>query len=202
MPLLSIESVVSDVRLGLWKINESMEELISMLPLGSLRHCDIDEITSRQRRKEILATRLLLNCMVGDAVGLQHDFNGKPLLDNGMNISISHTKGCAAVIVSSEVNVAVDVEYLSERVGRVANRLLREDEEAETLLAKLLHWCAKETLYKMYSEDHLALADIKVSAICGDNVCGIIKTSNVRYEKSLNVAYRVFDGFVLTYALL
>ena len=57
-------------------------------------------------------------------------------------------------------------------------------------------------MYKLYPKDHLALADICVSAISGDSMGGRIIAKNVQRDETLNVDYVVFDGFVLTYAAL
>lgn len=202
MPLISIESVMPGIRLGLWKIDETVGMLLDDYPF---LHCYDDEIgrySSDRRRCEVLAVRMLIRLMVGENVVLSHDTDGKPYLDNGMHIGISHTRGLAAVIVSSDRVVSVDVEYVSERVGRVASRLLRSDERADTLHEKLLHWCVKETLYKLYSSEHLALSDMRVLSVYGNDAGGHVSAKNVQRDDTLNVVYRVFDGYMLTYAVL
>jgi 4'-phosphopantetheinyl transferase len=203
MPLMSVEEVVKGVRLGLWNITESVDEFLLQGSSTSLyRQAIIDSYRAVGRRREALAVRSLIDVMVGDDVGLLHEKSGKPYLSNGMNISISHTKGCAAVVISRERVVAVDVECLDGRVTNVAGKMLRPDENADTLTELLLHWCAKETLYKLYSEEHLALKDMRVLSIGGDDTHGIIKTENVQRGETSDVYYRIFDGKVLTYAVL
>jgi len=202
MPLVSIENVAPDVRIGLWQISENVDGLLGLCRDTSAMECLIGRYASDSRRREVIAVRLLLDALVGGNVTLHHEKTGKPYLSNGMNVSVSHTKGCASVIVSPCRLVAVDVEYVSERVGAVADRMLRHDENADTLLMKLLHWCAKETLYKLYSDDHLALQDIRVVSVDGDDHGGVMKTRNVQRCEALDVSYRVFGKFVLTYAVL
>ena len=80
--------------------------------------------------------------------------------------------------------------------------MLRPDENADTLTGLLLHWCAKETLYKLYSEEHLALKDMRVLSIGGDGTVGVMKTENVQRGETLDVYYRIFDGKALTFAVL
>ena len=65
-----------------------------------------------------------------------------------------------------------------------------------------MHWCAKETLYKLYSDERLALKDMQVLSVEGDNTRGIVKAKNVKRSETLDVFYRVFDNKVLTYAIL
>ncbi len=46
----------------------------------------------------------------------------------GYHISISHTLGYVAVILSRDYEVGVDIEYVSDRVNRISSRFLRDDE--------------------------------------------------------------------------
>lgn len=48
----------------------------------------------------------------------------------------------------------MDIEYFNDRVERIASKFLRKDEKAEDLDAKLVHWCAKETVFKLFSEEN------------------------------------------------
>ena len=91
---------------------------------------------------------------------------------------------------------------MDERVERVVGRLLRDDEKAVTLFEKILHWCAKETLYKLYSADHLALSEMRLLSIYGDDGNGVITAENLRRNTSLRLKYKVVNGFVIVYAAL
>lgn len=198
----SVENIAPDVYLGMWNITESVDDFLLRCGNAAVLEIIIAGYTSEQRRREVLAVRMLLDEMIGTNVDLLHDESGCPYLSNGMNIGISHTKGFASVIVSPGRKVAVDVEYMSERVRKVAARMLRTDESADTLLGLLLHWCVKETLYKLYSDEHLALKDMQVLSVEGDNTRGIVKAKNVKRSETLDVFYRVFDNKVHTYAIL
>lgn len=198
----SVENIAPDVYLGMWNITESVDDFLLRCGNAAVLEIIIAGYTSEQRRREVLAVRMLLDEMIGTNVDLLHDESGCPYLSNGMNIGISHTKGFASVIVSPGRKVAVDVEYMSDRVRKVAARMLRTDESADTLLGLLLHWCVKETLYKLYSDEHLALKDMQVLSVEGDNTRGIVKAKNVKRSETLDVFYRVFDNKVHTYAIL
>lgn len=199
MPLIFKEKVEEDVMLGMWRIDEDINEFSHIALLPDSLKLEIAEFTSMQRKREVLAVRCLLNNIFGHYVGLNHNKDGKPYLENGYNISISHSKDVATVIVSSKRKVAIDVEYISQRVERVVSRLLREDENPQNLIEEILYWCTKETLYKFYSEEHLSLADMRVLSVEGDSINGIIIAENVQRCETLNVAYCIFDGYVLTY---
>ena len=88
--------------------------------------------------------------------------DGKPMVE-GYHISITHTIGYVAVILSRNYEVGIDIEYFSNRVNRIASRFLRCDEIFTNTLDTLTAWCAKETIYKLFSSEHLALQEIKVN---------------------------------------
>ena len=115
----SIPIAGSDCRIGLWKMTESEEELYAGVPeLIRYRHV-VCNMKSSARRLEFLCVRSLLMDMMGG-------MHGKPYLECGKNISISHTRGYVAVILSDNSDVAIDIEYMDERVCRIADRFLRD----------------------------------------------------------------------------
>ena len=202
MSLMFIEKVAPGVELGAWSMDESVEDLFSCNAVSVSLRKEIDVVRSAQRRLEMASVHALVYHIFGKDMQIRHDGDGKPCLCNGFNIGISHTKGCAAVIVSEDKDVAVDVEYMDERVERVVGRLLRDDEKAVTLFEKILHWCAKETLYKLYSADHLSLSEMRLLSIYGDDGNGVITAENLRRNDVLRLKYKVVNGFVIVYAAL
>jgi phosphopantetheinyl transferase len=84
--------------------------------------------------------------------------SGKPiLLESENHISLSHCEGYVAVI-HAEVSVGIDVERVSQRVQKIKNYFLRDEEiallgeENETLI---LAWSAKESIFKWYGKQNL-----------------------------------------------
>lgn len=63
----------------------------------------------------------LLTLMLGYTPIISHNSDGKPFIE-GYNISISHTKGYVAIIISRFFEVGVDIEYPADRVLRIASR--------------------------------------------------------------------------------
>ena len=145
MPLLCIKDSLPDVRLALWHLEETAEELLERYDVGK----DFSEQVflnnkSAHRRAEIIVVRLLIDSLFSRDVVLNHDKSGRPLLSNGYFISISHTSNIVAVIVSNIFEVSVDVEHISNRVVRVADRFMRSDEKANETIEYLLHWCVRK----------------------------------------------------------
>lgn len=202
MPLFSVETFdnSSDTRLALWHITEAVDELLGCVDISDSekKHLFLqNKSTSRQR--EILAVKALLERLFSANVVLSHNADGRPLLSSGYNVSISHTKDWAAVIVSRSHNVAVDIEYINSRVLIIKKMFIRTDEQTSSLISALLHWCTKETLYKLHSVERLSFMEMRINDIVGNEHYGVIQVESLRNEEKTQVYYHVTDDFVLTY---
>lgn len=189
--LVSIENIADDVLLGLWKME--------------------DEPSLKVREKEQKAVRELVAAMLqyktsigessrtDDTVEIGHKESGKPIL-KGWHISISHTKGYAAVLLSKNHEVGIDIEYVSDRVKRIADRFLRLDEQAESVTDLLLHWCAKEAVYKLYSEQDLTFQQMKIVDLQSESDFFHVESEmNNGIVSVTKVFYLVHQDYVLTY---
>ena len=210
MAVVNIREVYPGVSLGLWQMDESPEQLFDLYPhLLPYRSSLDDKYKNDGRKLEFLAIRALMYEMLrvnGASKGLlshagdfTHNGQGKPLF-RGYHVSISHTKGYAALILSKKSEVAVDIEYMSDRVERIASKFLRKDERADSLDAKLVHWCAKETVFKLFSEENLLFEDMRVKPFdtMADWACDV---ENLKSGKTAWVDFELAMDFVLTYSM-
>ena len=210
MAVVNIREVYPGVSLGLWQMDESPEQLFDLYPhLLPYRSSLDDKYKNDGRKLEFLAIRALMYEMLrvnGAYKGLlshagdfTHNGQGKPLF-RGYHVSISHTKGYAALILSKKSEVAVDIEYMSDRVERIASKFLRKDERADSLDAKLVHWCAKETVFKLFSEENLLFEDMRVKPFdtMADWACDV---ENLKSGKTARVDFELAMDFVLTYSM-
>lgn len=210
MAVVNIREVYPGVSLGLWQMDESPEQLFDLYPhLLPYRSSLDDKYKNDGRKLEFLAIRALMYEMLrvnGASKGLlshagdfTHNGQGKPLF-RGYHVSISHTKGYAALILSKKSEVAVDIEYMSDRVERIASKFLRKDERADSLDAKLVHWCAKETVFKLFSEENLLFEDMRVKPFdtMADWTCDV---ENLKSGKTARVDFELAMDFVLTYSM-
>lgn len=192
--LVSIENIADDVLLGLWKMEEE--------PSLKVREKEQKAV------RELVAAMLQYKTSIGESsrtdepVEITHEESGKPVLD-GWHISISHTKGYAAVLLSKSHEVGIDIEYVSERVKRIADRFLRPDEQAESVTDLLLHWCAKEAIYKLYSEQDLTFQQMKIVDLQPQSDFFHVENESKNGLVSVTkVFYRIHQDYVLTYAWL
>lgn len=203
MPLFLNEEIFPDVRLGIWAISESSDDFWALSPYVEISHSEFNALyKSEQRKCEVLAVRLLIKEIIGDNVQLLHQDNGKPYLSSGMNISISHTRGFAVIIVSHSKQVSVDIEYFSNRIERIRSKFMRDDENASSQVKLLMHWCAKETMYKLFPEDNLTFNKMQLLSVDGNDSTGIITAKNIFRNRNVSVYYRTFCNCLLTYAVL
>ena len=176
MSLIEIRQLSAHVRLGLWRIDEPFE--------GS----------ARERERD--AVHRLLHAMTGDnSLCIVHEYSGKPIL-TGWHVSVSHTRGFASLILSDCSEVAVDIEYQSDRVGRIAKKFIRDDEPVVTVEEMLLLWSAKETLYKLHSSAHLQYFDMRLLGMSES----IIQLEDMKNNEIVEIHFERSDDFVLTYS--
>ena len=113
------------------------------------------------RLREWLAVRVLLKKHLGEEKEIDYTVSGKPYLtDSSYHISISHTKGFVALAWDKNHPVSIDIERIAKRVENVEDRFLNETEKHQLspenrLIHLLLHWSAKETLFKYMDENDI-----------------------------------------------
>lgn len=198
MALLSIRHLWDDVNLGIWAIEETVEQLFEQYPhLKDLKVYLDEKYKNEGRKKEILAVRALLYEMTHEESSkrISHEPSGKPLL-KGYFISISHTKGYAAVIMSKTKNVAVDIEYVSDRVSKIVDKFIRSDEDSSTIEVQLKNWCAKETVYKYFSEEDLQYSEMRLHDLSSSHAL----VDDLKIKKTIDVFFDTNSQYVLAYS--
>ena len=150
------------------------------------------------RRKEILSEKIILHKLFpNDDVVMSHNADGRPVLSNGMDISISHTRNYIAMMVSATRRVALDIEHISDRVKKVGRMYLRDDEHFTEISEMLVAWCVKETMYKLFSSQNLTFQEIHVHGFQLENG-GIVLADNLRTGENVSLEYSITDEYVLT----
>ena len=190
MPIIhKIES--EKISILVWEITEKLEELIV---LG--RHINTNNYTSEKRKKEHLASRLLVNEIYPTKTIIYNEF-GAPELNNGKHISISHSKELVAVIFSNK-KTGLDIEQISEKTLRLASKfvsarnLIKLNKEKATLI-----WCLKEAIYKWHQKGSVDfIKDIIIPELISKK--NGKATVNFRGKK-LNLNYLKINNHYLVY---
>ena len=205
---LFLQDKTNDTQWAVWKVEESLEALLALLPDARRVCCEQEllQFASERRKIEWLSVRVLLYFMLKEDKQIGYSSEGKPFLtDDSFFISISHTKGYVAVILNPQTPVGIDIEQYGKRVHKVFDRFIRPDEQVEayqgdTTWGGLLHWSAKETVFKCMKN-----ADADLRKLCLSHFIpqkeGTFQVREYATEgQSLfSVGYRICEDFVLTW---
>ena len=212
MPL-TLYKKLEDGMIGLWKISEEPDELEQLARLSLPDLITYSGISALHRKKEWLATRALLRELLENASSIHYHNDGRPYLENGKyNISISHTIGFVAIMLN-EFNIpGIDIELANRQVGRVASRFLSPEEIEICRVTSefsndklLLHWCAKEAIFKMIPFSNVEFStDIQIALTNTTNDTGLFqglymgKTGQI----PIRLEYLKEDGVMMVWGLI
>jgi len=189
-------------------LQEDSESLLSRLDLKE-KYLPLIERMTENRKREWLSIRVLLKELLGEEKEILYNSLGKPYLsDNSFHISISHTKGYAALIVNKENEVAIDIEKISPKVENVRKRFVNEEEEkvlSQTYekIHLILYWSAKESLFKLLGvenvdfKQHLHIQPFE--PVIGKWSDFEVYETRTKYQNCYKIKYFVHDDYVLTY---
>ena len=193
---------------AVWHITEDAESLFAALYNKETYRPQLDALRTDTRRTEWLACRVLLQTLLEREVTVDYLPNGAPTLrDLPFSVSLSHTKGYAAALVTSHAHAGIDIEYRSDRVKKIRSRFMRDDEDTAIDPAHesdhlLIYWCAKEALFKLLGEEevdfreHLRIFPFPFSKQ------GILSGQELKTlrKQTFRLAYRVEDSFVVVWS--
>lgn len=199
-----------ELAVGVWKVEETIGQLRSMFKDFSLYESDLQKFKAEKRQLEWLAVRVLLKELLGEEKVIDYLPSGKPFLkDRSACVSFSHTCGYVAVAVHPTKEVGIDIEQYGNRVGRLASRFVREDEmqsvrAGNEIYALLLHWSAKETMFKLMNQsdvdflDHLHILPFILTE------SGEMEAVEYRTDlhQTFQISYYTHSDYVLTFACL
>ena len=190
-----------------WKIEEDLDELIDEMELRPESRKRLEGMKSNLHQKGFLSVRKLLELEGYQDQNLSYNGYGKPLLDDGKNISITHSFEFAALIIS-ENEVGIDVEKNREKILKIQHRFVNTDYDSlsdEDLVKQLtVIWGAKEAMYKTYPygglsfHDHIAIDPFLFQ---DKSSAGRIIFEDWRRQYDIHFEF-LKEGFTLVYALM
>jgi phosphopantetheinyl transferase len=204
MPLL-INRYENSFRLALWKLTETVDFFENKARLSAADIKLYKQISNETRKKEWLAVRILLNEVLGFWPNITYMETGKPILNNHTrHLSISHSKEMVGILLCTSPYAGIDIEKTSRNIDKVLNRFLsvKELENIETGLnpyRKIIHWCAKEAIFKSVNESSIDfLSQIKIERIRED---GTIKGkfTSEKNEFYLGLNYMIIDEHLIVW---
>lgn len=194
---------------GIWKMDETLEQLLALLPFPEDYERAMEPFSSSHRRLEWLSVRVLLYQLQGEVKEIRYEPSGKPYLaDCSSFISISHTKGYVAVILSGVAEVGIDIEQCGPRIQKVAPKFMREDEKAnlyggDVTWGLLLHWSAKEVMFKCLNRtevdfrEHLRIIPYEQQ----EQGTFVAEEYRTKRQRRFLIHYQIHPDFVLTWQM-
>lgn len=111
----------------------------------------LNSISNENRKQEFIQTRKLRNETIGK-VEILYNEDGKPLLtDSDDFISISHSQNYIGIL-KAPFNVGLDMEELNERILKVKERFLNDEELGlfgSSIENLTIAWTLKEAMFKL-----------------------------------------------------
>lgn len=202
--------IEDDCRWGIWKMEETFDDLLLQFINPSQILEQMQHLTAPFRRLEWLSVRALLKELCGEEKQVAYLPSGKPYLaDQSYQISISHTKGYVAVILNPSKKVGIDIEQYGDRILKLRSKFLSEKEIAaiysdKEVLHLLLHWSAKETMFKLLGEEGVDFKEHLLIAPFMPEENGTFDACEMRTAKQqkFRLHYRVHQDFVITWSQL
>ena len=211
MPLVYQQNINDTTKLGVWHITEPEEFFLQKVTLQQ-------EITHPNKRRQHLAGRFLLQQLFPDFPYelIRSADTRKPFLENeAYHFSISHCGEYAAVVVSPNYRVGVDIEKISNRVEKIKHKFLSDQEQQllkevpllpySTLSEKLLTaaWSIKEALFKWQGSQEVDfIKHLPIIQIKGDEQKVVAQCNILKHEKiNLPVEVLFFNDHTLAWVI-
>lgn len=163
---------------------------------------------SEMHQRAFLSVRKLLQEIGHTDLDLYYDEFGKPHLHGEKHISITHSHEFSAIIVSDKT-VGIDIELQREKIIRIADKFINQNElqrlkssNSEDYIKKLtVKWGAKEAIFKIRNEKGISFKDhIKVNAFEIQDAKAIAELHFDNIIKEFKIYFEEIEDFTLVYA--
>jgi 4'-phosphopantetheinyl transferase len=163
MPLFKTIKPNTTTQILVWKITEPLDQLQSEVKLNPKSQLRLQNMKSELHQRGFLSVRKLLHKAGYSDFDLHYDDSGKPSLEDGKHISISHSHELATIIISGQ-EVGIDLEIQKEKVLKIAPKfmdishlqnLLHEDQIKKATII----WGIKESVFKIKNQKGISFPD-------------------------------------------
>ena len=190
-----------------WKIEEELEDLRAEVELKPESRERLEGMKSILHQKGFLSVRCLLQQEGYSDQNLSYNGYGKPLLDDGKHISITHSFEFAALIISID-EVGIDVEKNREKILKIQHRFVNTDYDSlsdEDMVRQLtVIWGAKEAMYKTYPYGGLSFHDhIAIDPFLFRDQRSAGRIIFDQWKRQYDIHFEFLqEGFTLVYAIM
>ncbi len=209
MPLYKTICPNKKTTIKIWKIEESYQDLMQQTALAPASLERVLGMKSEIHRRGFLSVRCLLAEFGYRDSDLFYDAYGKPHLNDGRQISITHSFYFSAVIISeNDTLVGIDIEKQRDKITIIAHKFIDYEDDYlcrddDTYIEKLtIIWCIKESLYKLFATPGLSFKDhCLVIPFTNDDSETVAWIDYKAKKQRYNTSFISFEGFTCAYAM-
>jgi len=202
MPFLK-EFIINDkTKIKLWKV------IMGELNTEELNSDEKNLLKLKKNnilREQFLATRKVLALENSD-YKITYNNNGKPSLNSKYNISISHSHEIAAVAISDNSKIGLDVQLKESKIVNIQNKFLNKYEKSNigddpTVDILTMVWTSKESIYKAVGLKGISFSkNIKIDKVIEKDKIGIGYYINGTEKVKFDLKFFYVDEYTICFA--
>ena len=202
MPFLK-EFIINDkTKIKLWKV------MVGELNTEELNSDEKNLLKLKKNnilREQFLATRKDLALENSD-YKITYNNNGKPSLNSKYNISISHSHEIAAVAISDNSKIGLDVQLNENKIFNIQNKFLSKYEKSNigddpTVDILTMVWTSKESIYKAVGLKGISFSkNIKIDKVIEKDKIGIGYYINGTEKVKFDLKFFYVDEYTICFA--
>ena len=198
MPLINLSKITTSKAFGIWKINESLNEINH---LNKVENLNVDNKIIEKKFKEKVAARMVIKKICENLklnyYGIKKNKAGKPfLIKNKAEISISHSYPFAVALINTKNLCGIDIEKKREKILKINPKFLDEDERkfvGTSINKNTIFWCCKEALFKTSNKQNISFRDDINLKEKKKNIIGKIK------GEKFKLSIKEIENFIIAY---
>jgi len=197
------EFIISEkTKIKLWKV------ITGELNPEELNNDDKELLKLRKSnflREQFLAIRKILTLENSD-YKITYNLDGKPSLNTEYNISISHSHEIAAVAISDNCKIGLDVQLKENKILNIRNKFLHKSEilnigEDPSIDILTMIWTSKESIYKAVGLKGTSFSNnIKIDKVIEKDKTGIGYYINGIEKVKFDLKFFYIDEYIICYA--
>ncbi|MBT3281743.1 MAG: 4'-phosphopantetheinyl transferase superfamily protein [Cryomorphaceae bacterium] len=202
MPFLKEFIINEKTKIKLWKV------ITGELNPEELNNDDKELLKLKKSnilREQFLATRKVL-ALENTDYKITYNNNGKPSLNSKYNISISHSHDIAALVISDNSKIGLDVQLNENKIFNIQHKFLNPSEklnigENPSLIILTMIWTSKESIYKAIGLKGTSLSNnIIIDKVVEKDKTGIGYYINGTEKVKFDLKFFYIDEYTICYA--
>ena len=202
MPFLKEFIINEKTKIKLWKV---MIGELSPKELNNEEQKLFKLKKSNVLKEQFLATRKILELENSDYI-ITYDLDGKPSLNSEFNISISHSHEIAAIAISNNCEIGLDVQLKEKKIFNIQHKFLNKfeklnigDDPSIDILTMI--WTCKESIYKAVGQKGISFSkNIQIDKVIEKDKIGKGYYINGIEKVKFDLKFFYLDEYIVCYA--